>query len=71
MEPVALLALVVLLALMTQRWFWALAFFVAGLSAGFTMLACIFHFQILAAVGLFFVATICMGLCLAVIDSGR
>jgi hypothetical protein len=68
-EAAAIIAVVVLLALMTQRWFWALLFLVGGLAAGFTMLACIFHFMILEAVGLFFIAVICICICAAVLDT--
>lgn len=48
--------------LITRRWFWWLLFFTAGLAACFAMIASIIHFQILAAVGLFFVMMICWGI---------
>lgn len=55
--------------LMTQRWFWVLVFFVGALAAGFAMLASIIHFQILAAVGLFFVMMICWGLAAGIAEA--
>jgi len=58
----AVILLVVLglaILLMTRRWFWVLAFFVAGLASAFTVLASIIHFQIFAAVGFFFLTIIC------------
>lgn len=45
--------------IITQRWFWILGFFTAGLASAFTMLASIFYFQILAAVAFFFAAAVC------------
>jgi hypothetical protein len=45
--------------LMTKRWFWLLAFGVGGLAAAFTTLACIIHFQILGALGAFFLTGVC------------
>ncbi len=45
--------------LMTKRWFWLLAFSVGGLAAAFTTLACIIHFQILGALGAFFLMIVC------------
>lgn len=43
-----------ILFLLTQRWFWMLSFFVGGLASCFSMIASVIHFQILAAVGFFF-----------------
>lgn len=48
--------------LIFQRWFWLLAFGLGGLASLFTMLASIFHFQILAAIGLFFLMLILWGI---------
>jgi hypothetical protein len=45
--------------LITQRWFWMLVFGIGGLAAAFSTLASIFHFQILWALGFFFLAIIC------------
>ncbi len=50
------------LLLLTQRWFWLLVFFTAGLASCFAMLASIIHFQILGAVGFFFLMAICWGI---------
>jgi hypothetical protein len=47
----AAVALVVGLYLVTRRWVWVLAFGLGALASAFTVLACIVHFQILAAVG--------------------
>ncbi len=45
--------------LMTKRWFWLLVFGIGGLAAAFTTLACIIHFQILGALGAFFLTGVC------------
>jgi hypothetical protein len=45
--------------LVTQRWFWLLVFGVSGLASAFATLASIIHFQILAALGFFFLTGIC------------
>ena len=39
------------LYLATRRWFWILVFGLATLASGFTVVASVIHFQILAAVG--------------------
>ncbi|HCC80407.1 MAG TPA: hypothetical protein DEQ25_03510 [Methylophaga sp.] len=49
----------VMLLLITRRWFWVFVFFVAGLACLFSLIASIIHFQILAAIGLFFLMGIC------------
>jgi hypothetical protein len=49
------------LALMTHRWFWVLVFFSDGLASCFAMLASTIHFQILGAVGFFFLMAVCWG----------
>jgi hypothetical protein len=46
---------------MTQRWFWVLVFFVAGLASCFAMLASIIHFQILGAASFFVLMAVCWG----------
>ena len=43
-----------LLIVICQRWFWLILFGVGGLAAFFSMIASIFSFQIIAAIGLFF-----------------
>lgn len=58
MELLGLAVLALALFLMTQRWFWMLGFGLASLAAWFTVLAMIFHFQILGAVGMFILAGI-------------
>lgn len=45
--------------LIMQRWFWLLLFGIGGLAAAFTTLACIIHFQILGALGAFFLMVVC------------
>jgi len=46
---------------MTKRWFWwLLVFGVGGLAAAFTTIACIIHFQILGALGAFFLTGVCL-----------
>jgi hypothetical protein len=44
--------------LITRAWFWCFVFFLVALSSGFAMLASIIHFQILGAVGFFFLMAI-------------
>jgi len=44
--------------LITRAWFWCFIFFLIALASGFSMLASIIHFQILAAIGLFFLTAI-------------
>lgn len=50
------------LLLLFQRWFWLLVFWVGGLASFFAMLASIIHFQILGALGFFFLMSICWGI---------
>lgn len=50
------------LFVITRAWFWALTFFLCALGAFFSMLASVVHFQILAAIGFFFLASIFWGL---------
>ena len=60
MENAFIFGLVVLgILLITQRWFWMLVFGIGGLAAAFSTLASIFHFQILWALGFFFLAVLC------------
>lgn len=42
--------------LMTQKWAWMIGLFVGGVASGFACLASIIHFQILGAVGFFFLS---------------
>ena len=67
MDEKAILAIVIIIAiaLMTQRWFWALVGGFGGVAALFSMVASIIHFQILAAIG-FLILT---GICLAIFSS--
>jgi hypothetical protein len=59
------------LALMKQRWFWVLVFFVAGLASCFAMLASIIHFQILGAVSFFFLMAFCWGFAGGIAGAGN
>lgn len=45
--------------LMTRKWFWIAAFGIGALASAFATLASIVHFQILGALGFFFLAAIC------------
>jgi hypothetical protein len=45
--------------LTTQRWFWLLAFGIGAIASAFSTLASIFHFEILWALGFFFLTIIC------------
>lgn len=58
------------LFLITQRWVWVLGFGIGGLAAAFSTLASIFHFQILGALGFFFLTIICWFITVAIADSG-
>ena len=69
MENALIFGLVVLaIVLLTQRWFWLLVFGISGLAAAFSTLASIFHFQILGALGYFFLTVICWGIASAISD---
>ena len=63
MEPTLVVILVVIggisLFLITRRWFWLIVFGVGGLASAFTTIACIIHFQILWALGAFFLTGFC------------
>jgi hypothetical protein len=59
------------LFLITQRWFWLLAFFTAGLASCFAMLASIIYFQILGAVGFFFLMAVCWLFVAGIAQAGR
>ena len=54
-----LVCLLVGLYLLSRRWVWVLAFGIGGLASAFSTLASIFHFQILGALGFFFLMVIC------------
>ena len=49
-----LLSIALVVLLLMQRWFWVLAFLFAALVSCFAMLASIVDFQILGALGFFF-----------------
>ena len=66
---IGILLLIGLIFLITRRWFWCLVFLLGGLASCFTMIACIIHFQILAAVGFFVLMGICWGILGAIADS--
>jgi len=68
MEIVGIILLVIGLFLMTQRWFWVLVCFFAGLASLFAMIASIIHFQILGAIGFFVLMSICFGIFSAITD---
>jgi len=70
METVLIFGLgVLVVVLVTQRWFWLLAFGVGGLAAAFSTLAGIFHFQILGALGFFLLTIICWLITAAILDN--
>ena len=70
METVLIFGLgVLVVVLVTQRWFWLLAFGIGGLAAAFSTLASIFHFQILGALGFFFLTIICWMITAAILDN--
>lgn len=47
------------LTLMFQRWLWLIVFGFCSTASGFALLVNIFHFQILGALGYFFLMLIC------------
>lgn len=53
-----LVALGLVVWLMTKRWAWIIALSIGSLASGFSCLASIFHFQILGAIGFFFLTGI-------------
>jgi len=57
------------LFLLTQRWFWLIVFSVGGLASALATLACSFHFQILGALGFFFLMVICCGIASLILNS--
>jgi hypothetical protein len=70
METVLIFGLgVLVVVLVTQRWFWLLAFGIGGLAAAFSTLASIFHFQILGALGFFLLTIICWLITAAILDN--
>ncbi len=62
MDVWVIIAVLICLALMFQRWFWLLVFGISGLAACFALLASVIHFQILGALGFFFLMAICWGI---------
>lgn len=50
---------VLAIILITKTWFWLFVFGIGGLASAFSTLASIFHFQILNALGLFFLTLFC------------
>jgi hypothetical protein len=54
-----IIAGLICLVIVLQRWFWLLVFGISGLAACFALLASIIHFQILGALGFFFLMIIC------------
>ena len=68
MEIALLIIGILALVLITQRWFWLLVFGFGGLASLFAMIASIFHFQILGAIGFFVLTCICGGILGAISD---
>lgn len=68
MEWLGIVLLVIALFLITQRWFWVLVFFFAGLASLFAMIASIIHFQILGALGFFVLMAFCFGILWGISD---
>ena len=68
MEAFLVIAGIICLFLLTQRWFWVLSFGIGALASAFTTLACIFSFQILGALGAFFLMVICGVISSAIVE---
>jgi len=67
MTVLGVIILCVFLILITQRWFWALAFLLGALASCFAMIASVIHFQILGAMG-FFVLMLFLFSCMAAVS---
>ena len=59
------------LLLMMQRWFWLIAFGLGTLASGFTVIASVIHFQILAAVGFTVLTFILLAITATIAEGGR
>ena len=70
-ELLWLIGAAMLLWLVSRRWFWIAATGIGGLAAGFTTLACIFHFQIMGALGAFLLMGVSWWLCGLISEPGR
>jgi len=74
MEPWQILIVVIVLIavlfiwLATNRWFWLIVIGIAGLASAFATLASIVHFQILGALGFFFLTVVCYFLFIGIGD---
>ncbi len=66
---IIMLIVIGVILLLAQRWFWILVFGLGGLACIFSMIASVFHFQILMAIG-FFVLTIICGAILETLIEG-
>ena len=61
-EVILMVLGILMLVLISKRWFWILVFGIGGLASAFSCLASIFHFQILGALGFFVLAFILWGI---------
>lgn len=68
MEIALIIAGIIALFLVTQRWFWLLVFGLSALASCFAMIASVIHFQILAAVGFFILMSILGGITSVIAD---
>lgn len=59
---------VLAIVLLSQRWFWLIVFGVSCLASAFSTLASIFHFQILGALGFFFLTIFLLFTTLSIAD---
>ncbi|RLL52747.1 hypothetical protein D8Y20_07020 [Mariprofundus sp. EBB-1] len=60
-QTILIIAVIIILLLVFQRWFWLLVFGIGGLASLFAMIASIIHFQILGALGFFALMIVCLG----------
>ena len=65
-----IIAGLVCLMLVFQRWFWLLVFGIGSLASCFALLASIIHFQILGALGFFFLMLISWGIASVIAEGG-
>jgi len=60
MEVAIVIASMVAVFLITQRWFWLTLFIVGAIASILAVIASVIHFQILAALGFLALAVICV-----------
>ena len=62
MQTVGIVLLILVMLLLTQRWFWSMVFGLCGLASFFAMVASVIHFEIFAAIGFLILMIIILGI---------